>query len=117
VRLLLDEMWTPAIAEQLRARGHDVEAVATRSDLARAADRALLAAARTEGRAIVTENIRDFRRWAAEAIAHGDGHAGIVLTVPARYPRRGGRAVGRVVDALVALLESDIEMSNREVWL
>jgi predicted nuclease of predicted toxin-antitoxin system len=117
VRLLLDEMWTPAIAEQLRALGHDVEAVTTRSDLVKAADRALLAVARTEGRAIVTENIRDFRRWAAEAIAEGDGHAGIVLTVPSKYPRRGNRAIGRVVDALVDLLEADIDLTNGEVWL
>jgi hypothetical protein len=110
-------MWTPAIAAQLRARGHDVEAVASRSDLVKAADSTLLAVARTEGRAVVTENVADFRRWAAEAIAQGDGHAGIVLTVPTRYPRSGNRAIGRVVEALVALLEADMDLTNEEVWL
>ncbi len=33
MKLLLDEMWSPAIAAALRERGHDVVAVAERSDL------------------------------------------------------------------------------------
>lgn len=117
MRLLLDEMWTPAIAEQLQARGHDVHAVASRRDLVTATDAAILAAARNEGRAIVTENIRDFRRWGNEAIARGDGHAGLVLTVPGKFPRRGHRSIGRMVDALHRLLEAEPDLTNREIWL
>lgn len=33
LKLLIDEMYTPVIAEQLRERGGDVEAVAERAEL------------------------------------------------------------------------------------
>jgi hypothetical protein len=45
VKLLLDEMWPPSIAVQLRRRGHDVEAVAERADLRGQADDAVFSVA------------------------------------------------------------------------
>jgi len=60
LKLLLDEMYTAAVAEQLRQRDHDVIAVAERTDLRGTPDEDLLAWAQTEDRALVTDNQRDF---------------------------------------------------------
>jgi predicted nuclease of predicted toxin-antitoxin system len=50
VKILLDEMWSPEIARQLRSRGFDVVAVVERSDLRSASDDDVLAVARLEER-------------------------------------------------------------------
>jgi len=54
VKLLLDEMWAPAIAAALRDQGHDVVAVAERHDLRGMPDAAIFDAVLAEGRAIET---------------------------------------------------------------
>jgi predicted nuclease of predicted toxin-antitoxin system len=53
-RLLLDEMFHPRIAEELRARGHDCLAVVADADLRRSSDEDLLQRAAGDGRALVT---------------------------------------------------------------
>ena len=60
VRLLLDEMYPPLLAAMLRDMGHDVAAVAASAELAGAADAAVLDAATTDDRCLLTENVRDF---------------------------------------------------------
>jgi len=59
VKLLLDEHYSPAIAEQLQKRGYDVLPVAERSRIEHAhlrqqSDEELLRWARNEGRVLVT---------------------------------------------------------------
>ncbi len=61
VRLLLDEHYASEIADQLNARGHDVISVVADSELRSRSDPDLFRWAGTEGRRIVTENIKDFR--------------------------------------------------------
>ncbi|MDE3074827.1 MAG: DUF5615 family PIN-like protein [Chloroflexota bacterium] len=63
MRLLLDEMYAPAVAAELRVRGYDVASVHDRAHahLAGASDSDVLAAALREERTLVTENIRDYR--------------------------------------------------------
>ena len=61
MRALLDEMLTPAIAGELRSRGHDVAAIAGHQDREALPDPDVLPLARAEHRAIVTSNLRDFR--------------------------------------------------------
>ena len=71
MKLLLDEMYSPAIAEQLRARGHDVASVhdpAYRA-LEGEPDEEVWAAASPTDRALVSENVQDFRRLEADALA------------------------------------------------
>lgn len=59
-KLLLDEMYPSATAAQLRERfGHDAMHV-SEIGLHAAEDPAIAAAARAEGRALVTENVADF---------------------------------------------------------
>ena len=58
--LLLDEMFSGVIAEQLRAKGHDVLAVVADPALVALPDEQILAHAARTGRALVTANIKDF---------------------------------------------------------
>jgi predicted nuclease of predicted toxin-antitoxin system len=119
VRLLLDEMFVPAIAEALRARGHDVVAVLERADLRGQDDDVVFEAAQHLGRALVTENVRDLRPIAARLASAGSVHHGLILTTNRRFPRAHPRTTGRLVVALGALLESEgaREPSSREIWL
>ncbi len=56
MRLLLDELYTGAIAVRLRELGHDVVSSHDRADLAGLDDERLFALMAAERRAIVTEN-------------------------------------------------------------
>jgi len=117
VKLLLDEMWPPAVAGALRRRGHDVVAVAERPELRGQPDDVILAVAQAEGRAVVTENVVDYLPLAAERLTRGDVHAGVILTSHRRYPRSNPRTIGRLVSALDALLSALPEGTNLEHWL
>lgn len=68
MRALLDEQLSPQIASVLRQRGHDVVAVTDRADLIGRTDRIILEVASAEGRAVITNNIKDFRPPAAERV-------------------------------------------------
>ncbi|CAN0449613.1 unnamed protein product, partial [Phaeothamnion confervicola] len=54
-------MLSPAIAEQLVVRGHDARAIAGDAALRGLSDPDVLAVARREGRALVANNVVDFR--------------------------------------------------------
>jgi predicted nuclease of predicted toxin-antitoxin system len=86
MKALLDEQLSPRIAELLRHRSHDVEAVVDRRDLAGRSDRVILEVAVEEERAVITNNVKDFRPLAAERLARGESHAGLIL-LPARRTR------------------------------
>jgi Domain of unknown function (DUF5615) len=91
VKLLLDVHHSPVVAERLQAGGHDVLAAAVDAVLTTLVDEELLRAATRDGRAIVTENARDFdpiiRSWGAA----GEHYAGVVFTSPRRF-HRGSKA-------------------------
>jgi len=55
VRLLLDEMLSPAIARELRDRGHDVLAIADHPGWVALSDPEVMALAQTERRAVVKD--------------------------------------------------------------
>jgi uncharacterized protein with PIN domain len=116
VKILLDEMWSPEIARQLRSRGFDVVAVVERSDLRSASDDDVLAVARLEQRVLLTDNVRDFRRIVA-AFADENSHAGLILTDRRRFNRHDPRVIGPIVTALSVLLDEDPDLTNREYWL
>ena len=60
MRLLLDEMYPPVLAEKLRAQGHDVLAVTENPDLVGSDDETVLAHATAAQRCLVSENVQDF---------------------------------------------------------
>jgi predicted nuclease of predicted toxin-antitoxin system len=119
VKLLLDEMLSPAIARELRARGHDVEPVAGHPDREALSDPEVLALARSEHRAVVTNNLRDFRPLHNEAITPGGpGHFGLIF-MPGGY-RRTRAHTGKIIAALEAILTrcpGENDLANGEAWL
>ncbi len=116
---MLDEMLSPAIARELRARGHDVQAVAGHSEWAALSDPEVMAPARTERRAVVTNNLCDYRPLHADAVTPGGpGHFGMIFR-PGSY-RRTKADVGRIISALEAKLTEypgDEDLANGECWL
>lgn len=121
MNLLIDEMFPTTIAERLREKhGYDVVAVGERADRSGLPDAGIFLASQQEQRAIVTENVRDFRPLAQEWQAMGRVHFGLVLTTNRRFPRAQSRTHGRLVTALKSLLDADAQSyvaSNREIWL
>lgn len=119
MKLLLDEMLSPAIARELRSRGHDVESIAGHPDREARSDPEVLALARAEHRAVVTNNLRDFRPLHHEAITPGGaGHFGMIF-VPSGY-RRSRADTGRMVVALEAILAEhpgETDLANGKAWL
>ena len=113
-------MFPAQLAVVLRER-HGVDAISVRErrDLAGSADGDVFAAAQAEERAVVTENVRDFRPIAREWEAAGRLHHGVVLTSNRRYPRARPGTIGRLVTNLARLAREAVsdEPSNEEVWL
>jgi hypothetical protein len=106
LKLALDEMYAPAVAEQLRDRDRDVVAVTERADLRGTTDEDLLAWAQTEGRALVTDNQRDFIPIHHRRIASGHDHQGLILTTNRRFPRGQPATTGKLVVALDQFIDS-----------
>jgi predicted nuclease of predicted toxin-antitoxin system len=119
VKLLLDAHYSPAIAEQLRARGHDVVAAGDQDELRALPDDQLLAAATAEQRALVTNNVADFVPLIQRAAETGTRHFGLVLTSDRTLPR-SARAIGRHVRALEKLLSAHPDadaLADTTVWI
>ena len=112
-------MLSPAIARELQARGRDVQAVAGHPEREALPDPEVLALARAERRAIVTNNVRDFRPLHAEAVMPGGpGHYGMIF-MSGNY-RRTKSDIGRIIAALEAKLArypGEDTLANAEEWL
>jgi hypothetical protein len=89
VRLLLDEMISATVAEQLRARGHDVVAVQDPELRHRRGvdDCLLLDRAAEEHRAVVTDNIPDLVRCHQRRVDRDGPHYGLLLFTNDTFPR------------------------------
>jgi len=101
VKVYLDEDLSPNIAELLRQRGIDATS-AQEIGNTQLDDRAQLAYATREGRAIITANVVDFIELAREAVATNTQHGGIVL-VPSSFR---GDEFQAVADAIFDVLRS-----------
>ncbi|MGH7764892.1 MAG: DUF5615 family PIN-like protein [Candidatus Dormibacteraceae bacterium] len=101
--MLLDEHYSPAIAQQLRKRGHDVVSASETPELKNLEDPDLLTWAIGQRRAVVSENAADFVPLHEDCLIRGKPHYGIVLTNRERFSRtRAG--IGRLVRAIEGLL-------------
>ena len=108
MRLLLDEMFPAAVAQQLRTRGHDVVSIhdPVYRRLEGAPDAEVFATAVAEERVVVTENVPDFRRLEAAALARGAATTALIYTTNRQFPRGDPATIGQLVLALALLLES-----------
>jgi Domain of unknown function (DUF5615) len=117
VKLLLDEMFSAAIAEGLRRRGLDALAAQEEPGLRGLHDEQLFVFAQLDERCIVTENIADFvaveSQWRAE---QARAHCGMIVVAPRALPRRRG-VVGRLVAALSSQVETNQPEPGTIVWL
>lgn len=118
MKLALDHHYSPAIASELRARGHDVIAVIERG-WETEDDETLFVLCDEESRTLVTNNVADFtviaRRWAVE----GRRHSGLIFTSDASMPRTR-HAIGRYVEELSGLLlahSTSDAFADRVHWL
>ncbi len=102
-RLLLDEMFSPAIAADLRQLGHDVIAVADRPDLRSKSDEEIFAWASAEKRWLLTENVKDFRPIMLRALSAGTPGCGLLFASSRAFPR-SRKNPGSLIRALDAWL-------------
>jgi predicted nuclease of predicted toxin-antitoxin system len=116
VRLLLDEMYAPSVAEALRAEGHDVVAVAAEPSLRGAADEDLLVYAAGASYVVVTENVVDFAAIAAGWLTQGRPHAGLAFTTPKRFNRARRAYPGNLVVALRELVRDPPDLGSSGTW-
>jgi predicted nuclease of predicted toxin-antitoxin system len=102
-RLLQDEMFSPAVAAELRGLGHDVIAVADRPDLRSKSDEEVFAWASADGRWLLTENVKDFRPIMLRALQAGPPGCGLLFTSNRAFPR-SRKNPGPLIRALHAWL-------------
>ena len=107
-------MYQAVIAQELRVRGHDVVSVHETPGRG-TPDEQVFAYAQSEGRAVVTENVRDYRRLAIARLVAGDRHNGLVLTTEKRWPRRDPGALLSALDWLLAATPE--QPMDTELWL
>lgn len=116
MKALLDEQLSSQMARALRERGLDVEAVAERTDLPEATDREVMETAAGEERAVVTANVKDFRPIAAQRLADGRAHAGLILVPANRSLTRD--ATGALADGIDGVMRAHPNgISGAEHWI
>src|SRR5277367_5007768 len=112
--LLLDEMFSDNIARQLRAKGHDVISVVADPALMGLPDDQILAYATTQGRALVTANIKDFVPLDGRYRAAGQPHAGLILVSTKAFPQSRG-FLSAITASLATLLSGTAKIQPGQV--
>ena len=113
MKLLLNDMYPAALATALRQVGIDAS-TASELGLAGRSDPDVFEAAAAAGSAVLTENVSDFARLAAEAINAGAHHSGILIALSSRFSRR--TAGMRPLVAAITAASAEI-LDDRIVYL
>jgi predicted nuclease of predicted toxin-antitoxin system len=116
MRILLDaHISGRTVGKSLVEGGHDVRALDSEQELESLSDPEVLQLAATEGRVLVTANVRDFepllREWAGE----GRPHAGVIL-VPSSVRNEAFGVLISGVEETLADTDQE-EWIDRVVWL
>jgi predicted nuclease of predicted toxin-antitoxin system len=119
LRLLLDEMYPPRLAEELRRRGHEVIAVAEIPELRASEDEVLLLAATADRRVLVTENIVDYPEIVATLNDERQVPTGVILVSSRSFPRteRGLGALVRALDGYLGQRADEDTVPGGIHWL
>ena len=116
-QLLLDEMFSPAVAAALREMGHNVIAIAEHGEMRAMTAEEVLAWAASQGRWLLTENVKDFRPLMLRALQAGTSGAGILYTSSRAFPR-SRKNPGPLIQAIHAwLVSGPPEAPLSEDWL
>jgi predicted nuclease of predicted toxin-antitoxin system len=113
VKLLIDEMYPPALAEGLRVARIDALCV-SELKLDGSSDAEVFGAAVASGRIVLTENVSDFARIAAEHSTGGGQHPGVLIALSSRFSRRPA-GIQRLVGAIRAIETQPL--ADRVVYL
>lgn len=115
--LLLDEMFSPAIAADLSARGIDCRAVAADPVLRALSDLEIFQTALAEERIIVTNNVQDFESLRRAQEAAGNEVPGLIYTSDITFPRT--KAYASRIGASLAAAAAGNEAARRGgvLWL
>lgn len=116
MKLLLDEMHAPVIADHLQRESFDVVAVAAGANLRGMSDEDLLAHAAANQRALVTENVVDFMPLAMQWASTNQVHSGLVLTNPQRFHRASIAHPGDAITALREFLTDPPTTGESWIW-
>jgi Domain of unknown function (DUF5615) len=114
--LLLDEMFSPAIADELTARGIDCLAVVADRLLRALSDLEVFETALLESRVIVTNNVADFESLRRAREAAGGQVPGLIYTSDLTFPRTRAY-VSRLVTALEAAAACHAADRHGVLWL
>lgn len=115
MRLFLDaHVSGRAIARALRTRGHDVRAADEERQLYGMPDETLLELAATEGRIMVTFNVRDFADLVGRWVGAGKNHGGCLLIVGIDHGEFG--LALRVIQGALAARPDQEAWQNYAAW-
>lgn len=113
MRLLLDEMYPARLADALRTENIDAVTVAEVA-LAGRSDLDVFVTAVADRAVLLTENVADFARIAADRLTAGRHHPGVLIALSSRFSRRpSGR--GALVAAVLTTAGEPLE--DRVVFL
>lgn len=113
MKLILDEMYPPALAEGLKAAEIDALTVADLRHTG-SSDAEAFGAAVASGRTVLTENVGDFTRIAADHSTAGHRHPGVFIALSNRFSRRQA-GIPRLIAAIQATAHEQLE--DRAVYL
>jgi hypothetical protein len=113
LKLLLDEMYSPSLAEALRVADVDARTV-IELGLGGSSDPEVFAAAIADGRTLLTENVADFTRISADHLGAGHHHPGVLIALSSRFSRRAA-GIGPLVIAIRDV--ADQQLADRLVYL
>ncbi len=113
MKILVDEMYPATVAEALNAAGIEATTVA-HLRLAGASDPEVFGAAAAGGYSVLTENVGDFTRIAAEHSTAGGHHHGLLIALSSRFSRRPA-GLRPLIAAIQAVADEQIE--DRVIYL
>jgi hypothetical protein len=113
VKILVDEMYPATVADALQAAGIEAATVADLR-LGGASDPEVFGAAVAGGYTVLTENVGDFARIAAEHSTARGHHHGALIALSSCFSRRPA-GIGPLVAAIQAV--ADEQVADRVVYL
>jgi predicted nuclease of predicted toxin-antitoxin system len=113
LKLLLDEMYPPALARALHASGIDAITI-IELGMAGTPDSGVFSYAVAQNRSVLTENVADFVIIAAQHSTTGARHPGLLIALSNRFSRR---ASGRAAIVKAIQTHRTEELTDRIIYL